>query len=203
MPPLVVLSTCLTLCLGLIASVAQAGPIQESASRNGNIQSPWQEEIWRGSGPVMRAYICRYATQRPGWCDEKDREPSVHPLIEPEVQGPNLTAEDARWQRLLRSADPDAFTASDREFITRRAEETFDPAAMEILGYLHARGIGVPRDPEAAYIWYGRAFLAGETGVKKNMDILWQEMASRDQAALDRVTRYFDDHRPVTRSPAH
>ena len=89
----------------------------------------------------------------------------------------------------------------DIEFIRRWAEETGDPAAMEIMGYLYARGIGVPRDPEFAYIWYGRAFLAGETGVKVNMDILWREMASRNEAALERVTRYFDDYQPAAGAP--
>lgn len=201
MPFLSAVLFCLTLSVGLIASVAEAGPVQESAGESGDIRSPWQEEIWRGSGPEMRAYICRYAKRRPVWCDEVDREPSVHPMAEPEVYGPSFTAADARWYRLLRSGEPRAFTSSDIEFIRRWAEETGDPAAMEIMGYLYARGIGVPRDPEFAYIWYGRAFLAGETGVKVNMDILWQEMASRDEAALERVTRYFDDYQPAAGPP--
>ena len=76
-----------------------------------------------------------------------------------------------------------------------------DPEAMEIMGYLHARGIGVPRDPEIAYIWYGRAFLGGETGVKANMDVLWDEMALKDEKATQRVLSYFESHRPSKTEP--
>ena len=62
-------------------------------------------------------------------------------------------------------------------------------------------GIGVPRDAEIAYIWYGRAFIEGETSVKANMDILWDEMALRDDAAVRRVICYFDNYRSAAEPP--
>jgi len=186
------------LAASLAASGALAGPIQEGQSQSvgDEIPSPWQDGIWRRTEPEMRIYICRYAKLRPAWCDAADLAPTVHPPAEPEAYGPSFTAADARWYRLLRSADPRTFTSSDIELLRKRAEETGDPAAMEIMGFLYARGIGVPRDPETAYIWYGRAFLEGETGVKANMDVLWDEMALKDERAMQRVLSYFDNHRP-------
>jgi hypothetical protein len=196
---------CLALAAALLAtslaSGAVAGPVQESESLGGDARSPWQDGNWRRAGPEMRIYICRYAKLRPAWCDAADRAPTVHPPVEPEVYGPNITAADAHWHRLLRSADPRTFTSSDIELIRKRADETGDPEAMEIMGYLHARGIGVPRDPEIAYIWYGRAFLGGETGVKANMDVLWDEMALKDEKATQRVLSYFESHRPSKTEP--
>jgi TPR repeat protein len=180
---------------------AVAGPVQESESLGGDVRSPWQGGNWRHAGPEMRIYICRYAKLRPAWCDAADRAPTVHPSAKPEVYGPKFTAADAQWHRLLRSADPRTFTSSDIELIRKRAEETGDPEAMEIMGYLHARGIGVPRDPEVAYIWYGRAFLSGETGVKANMDVLWDEMVLKDERATQRVLSYFESHRSSKTDP--
>ena len=74
----------------------------------------------------------------------------------------------------------------------RRAVERRDPQAMEILGFLYAEGLAVPRDYGEAYRWYGMAFLAGERHVRANMDIVWQQLQRHDLEAAAALAREFD-----------
>ena len=158
--------------------------------------SPWRGRLWQESEPEMRDYICEHAARRPSWCDVFDLHPTVQPARRPETYGPTFTADDARWIRLIRHGSPETFDGKDVAFIRRRAETTFDPVAMEILGFLYAQGYGIPRDPVEAYIWYGRAYLEGQPDVKPNMDLLWREISKRDKAATKRIEAYFADYRP-------
>ena len=153
--------------------------------------SPWQHELWRDATPEMQAYVCSYAQRRPDWCSEAEAPIFVRPPAELELYGPRFSEDDARWLRMLGRGDVTAFNAEEAAFIRRRAERLQDPQAMEVMGFLYSQGQGVPRDPEQAYIWYGRAFLAGETQVKANMDILWQKLVRENRAAIERINLYF------------
>lgn len=76
--------------------------------------------------------------------------------------------------------------------VRRRAVERRDPQAMEILGFLHAEGLSVERDYVEAYRWYGMAFLAGETAVAANMEIVWGLLQRHDVKGATALKREFD-----------
>lgn len=152
--------------------------------------SPWEHELWSGATTMMRIYVCSHARRNPSWCREAPLLPSKTPL--PEEQGPPLTAEDAAWLRFLEQTDPANLTAEDVAVIMRRATERRDPQAMEILGFLYAQGASVERDYAEAYRWYGRAYLAGERGVRANMDIVWGLLQRYDLESALALTREFN-----------
>ena len=154
--------------------------------------SPWGAEFWRAVSPQQRQYICDHAKLKPSWCGDQSDFSVVRDAMKDEPYGPLLTADDARWLRLISTKAPEELTAVDAEFIKRRAKQTGDPDAMEVLGFLYGRGIAVTRDVATAYIWYGRAYLLGRVQVKENMDILWAELNKRDAAAAQRISQLFE-----------
>lgn len=152
--------------------------------------SPWEHPLWHGATTLMRLYICDYARRPPSWCADERRPPAAAAL--PEPQGPTLSPEDAAWQDFLKTAEPAKLRGEQLAMLRRRAVERRDPEAMEILGFLHAEGLSVPRDYIEAYRWYGLAFLAGETGVRENMDIVWQRVQQHDLEGAQALKREFD-----------
>ena len=154
--------------------------------------SPWGADFWRAVSPQQRQYICDYAKLKPSWCGSRYDFSVVQDSAKDEPYGPLLTADDARWLRLIASKAPEALSSEDAAFIKRRAKQTGDPDAMEVLGFLYGRGIAVTRNIETAYIWYGRAYLRGRVQVKENMDILWAELNKRNPAAALRISQLFE-----------
>ncbi|WP_162937978.1 hypothetical protein [Kiloniella sp. EL199] len=71
---------------------------------------------------------------------------------------------------------------------------TGDKEAMELLAWMYVQGM-MPKtnkelDPnEAAYIWYGRAYLAGAKEAKENMDKIWPTLSVTQQR---RIAKLFD-----------
>lgn len=153
-------------------------------------QSPWEHPLWHDATTLMRLYVCEHARRPPSWCGEA--EPPPAPAALPEVQGPTRDPEDARWQAFLESARPAELSAAEVAMVRRRAVERRDPQAMEILGFLHAEGLSVERDYVEAYRWYGMAFLAGETAVAANMEIVWGLLQRHDVKGATALKREFD-----------
>jgi len=170
------------------ATPAEAAPESPPSAASG--ASPWEHPLWHNATTVMRLYICDYARRPPSWCADENKPPA--PVALPEPQGPTLSPEDAAWQDFLKSAEPAKLSADQLAMLRRRAVEQRDPEAMEILGFLHAEGLSVPRDYVEAYRWYGLAFLAGETGVRENMDIVWQQVQQHDLEGAQLLKREFD-----------
>lgn len=54
-----------------------------------------------------------------------------------------------------------------------RAVEAEDPVGMRNVGYLHALGIGVPKDKKLAAEWYERAALKGNARAQCNLGVLY------------------------------
>jgi len=73
---------------------------------------------------------------------------------------------------------------ADLEIVKRRALDDGDPAALEILGYVYASGWGAAIDYGRAYEYYGRAYMAGATHVKTNLDGLWPVLTSAQRRRL-------------------
>ncbi len=69
--------------------------------------------------------------------------------------------------------------------------------AMEMMAWMYMQDI-VPEfrrrqsSRERAYLWYGKALLAGMAGVKKDMDTLWVAMTREERR---RMIEYFDKDR--------
>lgn len=189
-------SLCLSQSLAADPSLdaSVAGENDQLATNNEELEtaySPWNDELWRSAGPEMKAYICSHASHGPSWCSHNKESLTVYPAPVPEMFGPNFTADDIRWLRLVAEGDPADFSPDDVAFIERRANQQGDPKAMEILGFLHATGTAIGQDPVKAYRWYGRAYMAGELQVKPNMDLLWTTIDSEHRPAVAELQALF------------
>ncbi|GAB4372182.1 MAG: hypothetical protein Kow00114_33480 [Kiloniellaceae bacterium] len=152
--------------------------------------SPWEHPLWHNATTMMRVYVCEHSRRPPSWCGAPRELPANVAL--PDPQGPPLTEEDAAWLAFLEQAEPADLDAGELLLVRRRAGERRDPQAMEILGYLYAEGLSVPRDYAEAYRWYGLAYLSGEKRVRANMDIVWQQLQRHDLEGALALTREFD-----------
>lgn len=178
--------------LPAVAADSHAAPPTPSAEAPAKAPgtSPWEHPLWHNATTLMRLYVCEHARRPPGWCAEAMQPPE--PVALPEVMGPSLDPEDARWQDFLKTAVPAALSEEELALLRRRAVERRDPQAMEILGFLHAEGLSVPRDYVEAYRWYGMAFLAGEPRVRANMDVVWALLQRHDLEGAAALVREFE-----------
>ncbi len=172
------------------AAAEAAAPAAQPAPPAAPDGSPWEHPLWHNATTMMRIYLCDHARRPPSWCGEAQELPANVEL--PAPQGPPLHADDARWLAFLEQSDPANLSAADVATIRRRAVQRRDPQAMEILGFLYAQGEAVERDYVEAYRWYGLAYLAGETRVRANMHIVWQQLQRHDLEGALALTREFD-----------
>ena len=177
---------------GSHAAEAPAEPTQvlDDGAPDDAAPSPWEHRLWHNATTMMRVYVCEHARRQPSWCGGPRELPANVAL--PEPQGPPLAEEDARWLAFLEQADPADLDAEEIALVRQRASGRRDPQAMEILGYLYAEGLSVPRDYAEAYRWYGLAFLSGEKRVRPNMDVVWQQLQRHDLEGAMALTREFD-----------
>lgn len=134
---------------------------------------------WSGEAPARSAGQAAQAAVSPGDCDRLAAAPDDPDKTEDGVPFEALKAEDAvRACRAAVADDPDsarfAFqlaralhrNGSHQEALGlyRRAADKGSPAAMHGLGRLHAKGLGVNRDPDAAVTWFRKAADRGHTG---------------------------------------
>jgi len=74
--------------------------------------------------------------------------------------------------------DPDWY---DVEVIRQRAEMAGYPPAMDILGWMYETGRGLKRDHRKAFMWYERAAIAGQTGLRGSSTKIFQRLSGRDR----------------------
>ncbi len=170
------------------APAMETSPTPSDAGNPGG--SPWEHPLWANATTMMRIYLCDHARRPPSWCGQPQELPANAEL--PALQGPPLVEEDAIWLAFLDGADPTNLSQEDVETIRLRAVRRRDPQAMEILGFLYAEGVSVERDYAESYRWYGLAYLAGEQGVRPNMEIVWQQLQRHDLEAALALTRQFN-----------
>lgn len=85
------------------------------------------------------------------------------------------------WQEssgTVEFGDPDWY---DVEVIRQRAEMEGYPPAMDILGWMYETGRGLRRDHRKAFMWYERAAIAGQTGLRGSSARIFQRLSGRDQ----------------------
>ncbi len=105
----------------------------------------------------------------------------TEPLEPPALEGKPKTVSDADWDALIQRVAAAPPNPADFKMLSLRASEDADPAAMEVLGYAYAAGWGVAKDYAEAYLYYGRAFLAGAGHVKPNLDQIWTVLTPEQQ----------------------
>lgn len=171
-----------------------------SAGENGPTPSDWETFDWAELSTARATYIC-LSDQPASWCgqwwenratqvtkkgsgseseseSEKDETEPTEPDEKPK------TVSDADWEALLKRVATAPPNPADFSTLSLRANEGADPAAMEVLGYAYAAGWGVAQDYAKAYGYYGRAFLAGASHVKPNLDQIWTVLTPAQRQRL-------------------
>ncbi len=77
------------------------------------------------------------------------------------------------WHATLKHAGTNSLTAADLSLIRRQVQDG-NADAMELLGWMYLKGVGLLRNYARAYEYYGRAVLAGRTDLRPTLDSLWQ-----------------------------
>ncbi len=103
----------------------------------------------------------------------------------PIVQAPALTSIAAPDPLPEITARIKTGTASSEDLRRLRVvSRTGDGRAIELLAWCDYSGIGLPRDPVAAYILYGIAALAGVSGARTNQAVIYDYDLSSDQRQI-------------------
>lgn len=183
-----------------------------SAGENGPTPSDWENFDWAELTTARAAYIC-LSEQPASWCGQwwESRATQVTkkaPDAEKEETAPARPAaldekpkmvSDDDWNALLKRVAAAPPNPADFKTLSLRAREDADPAAMEVLAYAYAAGWGVAQDYAMAYKYYGRAFLAGASHVKPNLDQIWAYLTPEQQ---QRLKGSFADAAPAGDPPA-
>ena len=170
-----------------------------SAGENGPSPSDWESFDWAELTTARATYIC-LSDQPASWCGQwwesratqvTKKEPEATdeagpygPPRPPALEKNPKRVSDADWEALLQRVATAPPNPADFSTLSLRANEGADPAAMEVLGYAYAAGWGVAQDYAKAYGYYGRAFLAGASHVKPNLDQIWTVLTPAQQQRL-------------------
>ena len=175
------------------------------------LESDWNDVNWRGLSYDLRVYLCAREAP-PGWCPEwnawAERNKVKPPTYKSDRQLEREAAEAARkakaerlsrlelakqpkrnvpdqiWNAVIKRLKTTPPSAQDYQTVTTRAFKDGDPAALELLGYFHAKGYGVEINYEKAYEYYALAFVAGATHVRTNMAQLWPSLIREAQLRM-------------------
>ena len=175
-----------------------------SAGENGPTPTDWETFDWAELTTARANYIC-LSDQPASWCgqwwesratqvtkktpESESGKDGSRPFGPPasEASEPNektKTVSDADWDALLQRVATRPPNPADFRTLSLRAGEDADPAAMEVLAYAYAAGWGVAQDYAKAYTYYGRAFLAGASHVKLNLDQIWSLLTPEQRQRL-------------------
>ena len=181
--------------LGVVLAAAGVSALAglAAAGEMGPTPSDWNDLNWRELETSRAAYICLSdspATWCGDWWDSRtDRPLRLTPededgMAEAAPPPPAKAVSDARWQEVLERIAVAPPSRADFLYLSLRALQDSDPAAMEVLAYAYALGRGVDRDYAKAYEYYGRVFYSGLEHVKPNLDQLWAFLTDEERLRL-------------------
>lgn len=166
----------------------------------------YSEDYWKSADILTKRFICSSYGAVPDWCDELPGRVEV-----PKSIAGNLASRQKNAEESAAAAEAAAQIVAAREAIVKRIRagragksdveklvqqaKAGETEAMELMAWMYAQGLS-PKDdgdPELnemmAYIWYGRAYLAGAKQVKENMDKIWPALNETQQ---NKVIAIFD-----------
>ncbi len=165
----------------------------------------YSDDYWRGSDILTKRFICNSYGETPEWCSELPGQVEVPKSIAGRLAARQKAAADraaaaqlaadiiAQRTGLAKRVKSGRAAQKDVEKLVEQAKAG-EKEAMELIGWMYANGLSPEkRDEEQlnelAYIWYGRAYLAGATQVKENLDKLWLTLSETQQ---NRMVALFD-----------
>ncbi|WP_419901508.1 hypothetical protein [Kiloniella sp.] len=160
---------------------------------------------WQVAARLQNWDQCGADYTPPSWCDSLPKKINIQDSFG--TYRDNLdSGKKAEAERMLKAAilleskigvakniQQGTLYKKDLKDLTKRAESG-DKESMELLAWMYVQGM-MPKstkelDPkEAAYIWYGRAYLSGATEAKTNMDKIWPTLNVTQQR---RILKLFD-----------
>ncbi|WP_282609829.1 hypothetical protein [Pelagibius sp. Alg239-R121] len=165
----------------------------------------YSDDYWRTSDTLTKRFICTSHGATPDWCEDLPGRVEVPKSIAGVLaQRQHQAAERAAIAKAAAEV-----IAAREGVITRIKAGLVDPKdveklieqakageneAMELIAWMYAQGLAPKTDDEEelnelAYIWYGKAYLAGAKEVKENMDKIWPTLNETQQ---NRIVAMFD-----------
>ena len=165
----------------------------------------YSEDYWRSSDILTKRFVCASEGGTPDWCAELPGEVEVPASIAGELAARAQAAAEraamekaaqevlAARQGVIDRIRSGKISEDDVAKLLEQAKEG-ENEAMELIAWMYANELTPGRKDsdelnELAYIWYGRAFLAGAKEVKVNMDKIWPTLNETQQR---RIIALFD-----------
>lgn len=168
----------------------------------------YTEDYWRSADILTKRFICSSHGETPGWCSELPGQVKVPDSIAGELAAREKAAAEreamakaaaeilAARQGVIKRIKSGRISPGDVEKLIEQAKAG-ENEAMELIAWMYANDLTPDSDDsdelnELAYIWYGRAYLAGARDVKENMDKIWPTLSETQQR---RIVALFDDRK--------
>ena len=164
-----------------------------------------ESQNWQNSAQFQNWDQCGADYTPPEWCEALPKDIAVDQSYTSNREN-LMVGKKAATERLLKAAkilenrvgaarniQEGTLYKQDLMTITKQAQFG-DLESMELLAWMYVKGM-MPKSAsniepnEAAYIWYGKAYLAGAKDAKVNMDKIWPSLSVTEQR---RITKYFD-----------
>ena len=155
---------------------------------------------WQEAARLQSWDQCRADYTPPSWCENLPQKINVGDSFN-SYRESLATGKKAEAERMLKAAiilenrigaakniQEGTLYKQDLDTLTKQAKSG-DKEAMELLAWMYVQGM-MPKTTkdlgtnEAAYIWYGRAYLSGATEAKKNMDEIWPTLNVTQQRRI-------------------
>lgn len=165
----------------------------------------YSDDYWQSSDILTKRFICASYGETPDWCEDLPGRVEVPKSIAGVLAA---RQESAAERQVAAKAAADIIAA--RTALAKRVKSgqaapkdveklivqarAGEQEAMELIAWMYAQGLSPERKDEdelkeLAYIWYGKAYLAGATDVKVNMDKIWPTLSETQQ---NKITAMFD-----------
>ncbi|WP_157230976.1 hypothetical protein [Kiloniella laminariae] len=193
-----------TLCL-LSFSILMLNQANSALATEAEAKTETPAAVWADAAKLQHWDQCGADYTPPAWCSDLPVQIDVANSFS-EYRDTLAENKQAEAQRLLEAAKlqekkigasknikSGVLYKQDLEAISKQANSG-DKDAMELMAWMYVQGM-MPKttqdmDPkEAAYIWYGRAYLSGAKEAKENMDKIWPTLNVTQQR---RITALFD-----------
>ncbi len=165
----------------------------------------YSDDYWQGSDILTKRFICASYGETPDWCKDLADKVEVPKSIAGALAARRKDAEEreaiakaaaeiiAARTALAKRVKSGRAAPKDVEKLIKQAKAG-EEEAMELIGWMYAQGLSPERKDadelsELAYIWYGKAYLAGAKEVKVNMDKIWPTLSETQQ---NRIVALFD-----------